>query len=62
MFLKEDQNKQELNIFLGKTLCAMTYPPDKKLYVTSNEKVKYTMEKQCQIQIMKKQIHAFAST
>ena len=40
MFLKEDQNKQELNIFLGETLCEMTYPPDKKLYVTSNEKVK----------------------
>ena len=40
MFLKEDWNKEELNIFLAEQLSVMTFPPGKTLFVTSLEKVK----------------------
>ena len=40
MFLKEDRNKEELNIFLAEQLSVMTFPPGKTLFVTSLEKVK----------------------
>ena len=39
MFLKEEQNKDELNGFLATTLTAMTYSEGKELLVSSQEKL-----------------------
>ena len=42
--MKEDLNKNKLNIFLADHLCTRTYPPGKKVFVTSQEKVKSNCE------------------
>ena len=38
-FLRDCQNKTELNTFLAENLSAMTYPSGRQLFVTSNERV-----------------------
>ena len=39
MFLREDENKNELNIYLAENLSAKTFPEERFFFVTSQEKV-----------------------